>query len=100
MLIVTGVVVVGRESVDELKVLAAKLAVSTRAEPGCQAYELYQDVEDQTRFRIYEEWDNEDALFAHFKTPHMAEFNTAVKGLEIESMRVVKFEPGEISPVA
>ncbi len=100
MLIVTGVVVVGHASVDELKVLAAKLAVATRAEPGCRTYGLYQDIEEHTRFRIYEEWDNASALAAHFGTPHMAEFNAAVKGLEIKSMNVVKFEPGEVTPMS
>ena len=84
---------------EDLKVLAAKMAVAVRAEPGCRAYAVYQDIEVPTRFRIYEEWDDQAALTAHFMTPHMAEFNTSLTNLEIKSWSAVKIDQGEMSPV-
>ena len=99
MLIVTGQAEVGLASIEDLKAHAAKMAAATRAEPGCRAYAFYQDIEDPSRFRVYEEWDGPDALAAHFQTPHMAAFNAALKALEIKSITAVKFEPGEMTAV-
>lgn len=100
MLIVTGTVEVGENGLDVLKAAAAKMAVASRAESGCQSYAFYQSIDTPTVFRVYEEWDDEAALAAHFAEPHMAEFRASLANAEIKAMNVVKFVPGEMSPVA
>ena len=54
---------------------------------------------DPTRIRIYEEWEDQAALDAHFAMPHMAAFVEGMGKLTVKYMNVVKFEQGETSPV-
>ena len=53
---------------------ALKMSAASEAESGCRAYRFYSDLRDANTFLLYEEWESEEALAAHFKTPHMAEF--------------------------
>jgi len=99
MLIVTGTVEVRESGLETLKTAAVKMAVASRAETGCQAYAFYQSIETPTLFRIYEEWDDEAALAAHFAEPHMAKFRQSLAYADIKAMNVVKFVPGDMSPV-
>ena len=39
------------------------------AEDGCISFRFYQDLEDATRFLIFEEWETQEALEAHWKAP-------------------------------
>ena len=48
------------------------LVEPTRAEPGCVSYDLYMSKVDPLTFITIELWDNEAALDAHMKTPHIA----------------------------
>lgn len=57
---------------------ALKMVKATLTEAGCQTYGFYADLEDPNTFLIFEVWENEAALMAHFGTPHMAEFNAQV----------------------
>lgn len=64
---------VRKESVGEFAELAQKVLVEpTQSEAGCIRYELWQDRQDPTRFALVEEWENQAALDAHFRQPHMA----------------------------
>lgn len=78
MLIVAGRVKVRPETRAEAAQAALKMVKATLAEPGCKTYGFYADLEDPNTFLIFEVWDNEAALTAHFGTPHMAEFNSVV----------------------
>ncbi len=100
MLVVTGIIEIDESSVAAAKELAGPMGTASRAEPGCHAYAFYQDLEDPTRIRIYEEWEDQAALDAHFATPHMAAFGEGLGKLTLKSMNVVKFDRGETSPVA
>lgn len=100
MLVVTGIIEIDEGSVAAAKELAGPMGTASRAEPGCHAYAFYQDLEDPTRIRIYEEWETQADLDAHFATPHMAVFGEGLGKLTVKSMNVVKFDRGETSPVA
>jgi len=61
-----------------------------KAEDGCLAYDPFVDVDSglpvQGEIRenvvtIVEAWRNIDALLAHLKTPHMADYRDAVKDM-------------------
>jgi quinol monooxygenase YgiN len=61
---------------------AAKVAsATTRAlEPGNQSYRFSVDVDDPDTIVLVEEWVDKDALVAHTKLPHFAEFRAAIEG--------------------
>jgi quinol monooxygenase YgiN len=77
------IVVVGRVQSDpqhreECVRVGQEVARASRAETGCLAYAVYEDTEDPNRFVFVEEWADQDALDAHFKTDHVAAFMSAI----------------------
>lgn len=48
------------------------LAVSTRTESGCLAYELYTSAADPTVFVTVEKWASQADLDGHMASPHIA----------------------------
>jgi quinol monooxygenase YgiN len=81
MTVVAGTVRVRPEKRDEAIRVALAMAKATQAESGCRTYRFYADLEDPAVFFIFEEWESEEALGAHFRTEHMAAFQAALPGL-------------------
>ncbi len=54
----------------ETEALLAGLVKATASEPGCIAFEIRQDIEDRTKFTLWERWTSPEALDAHFAYPH------------------------------
>jgi quinol monooxygenase YgiN len=46
------------------------MIVHTRAEPGCERYEVLRSVEDPCRFLLIEAYADDLALKAHSESPH------------------------------
>jgi len=53
-------------------------AAASRDEAGCLDYTVCADPEFDGRVVVYERWESERHLAAHFETPHIAEFRAAV----------------------
>jgi quinol monooxygenase YgiN len=69
----------GRRS--ELVELGQTLARASREEAGCLGYRMFADTEDPNRFVFIEEWEDDAALQAHFRTPHIQHFMSRVPKL-------------------
>ena len=78
MLLIAGTIKVKPETRAEAVQAALKMAKATQAEAGCKSYGFYADLDDPNTFLIFEQWESEAALMAHFQSPHMAEFNSVV----------------------
>lgn len=52
----------------------------TRAEPGCQRYELHVDQANPLRWVMIERWADAAALEAHLHSPHMARLQSTLAG--------------------
>ena len=59
----------------------------TRAEPGCERYELYGS-DAGGRFYLYETWESQAALDQHIATPHFRHLQQAVGKLLTEPFEV------------
>ena len=91
MIVVTGVVEIDAEHVWPATTAAGKMIEATQDEEGWITYSFYVDITDQRKFRIYEEWACEEALAAHMKTPHMAEFQKALSEFRILDRTIDKY---------
>jgi quinol monooxygenase YgiN len=49
----------------------AKALVETRKEKGNLAYDLNRDIQDPSRYLVYERWKDLAALEAHLNSPHL-----------------------------
>jgi quinol monooxygenase YgiN len=83
MIIVEGWVRVDPTDIERFLPHVHAMVAATRAEPGCIAYAFSRDVMEPDLMRISEQWQDETALNAHFRTPHIAAFNQALAGVGI-----------------
>jgi quinol monooxygenase YgiN len=65
---------------DKLRNTLVGMLTPTRAEPGCRLYELYES-NNRGLFYFYEEWESQDALERHTKTPHYRQLTQNVRDL-------------------
>ncbi len=47
------------------------LIIPTRAEAGCITFDVLVDTKDPTKFVLYENWESQAALDAHFQQPYV-----------------------------
>ena len=83
------IIVAGRAEADPAKLAGMKDALqammqATWEESGCLSYSLAIENEGGINgpavLSIFERWESEASLKAHFKAPHMAAFNKAAAG--------------------
>jgi len=56
------------------------LVEPTRAEAGCERYDLHRSVEDARVFLFFEEWSSRPAWEAHLSAPHLTACRASLEG--------------------
>ncbi len=70
-----------QEARDKAVTITAPIQWATRVEePGCQAYCFAADPSVDTRIQVYELWDDEASLAAHFQHPNYDAMRAALQG--------------------
>jgi quinol monooxygenase YgiN len=64
-------------SEDELRALLDELAVGARGEPGCASFRVLSD-DDPGEFVMLASWLSENALRAHYDSPHYRRYRETV----------------------
>ena len=98
MIVVNAVVKASKQDIASMKEAIATMEVASRAEAGCQDYTFSVELNDPGALRITEKWDTVEALKAHFSTPHMTEFQSAMGAMSSPSVDVKFYEVVEIQP--
>ena len=62
---------------DELRALLDEVADGARGEPGCASFRVFAD-DDPGEFLMLESWLSEDALRAHYDSPHYRHYRETV----------------------
>lgn len=99
MIVIAGHVALDPTKREQAEAAAREMMSETRKEQGCISYTFSADLEAAGRFRIFEEWESDEALRAHFASPHMARFQQAVGGLGVREMKVQRYEVSKVGPV-
>jgi quinol monooxygenase YgiN len=73
---------------DEMNVQVA----ATNAEAGCLDYCFSRDVANPDTLIISERWENQAAIDAHFKSPHMAAFNAVLGKATVLDISVKSYD--------
>ncbi|UVS69751.1 putative quinol monooxygenase [Nitrososphaera viennensis] len=76
---------------EALKQILASLVEPTRAEPGCIAYILHQDANDNRHFVFDEIWVNMQALKEHSAKPYILALPQKLQEIVSEPPRVETF---------
>ena len=92
MLVIGGRIRIDPKDRDKAVAAATAMMRESNKEAGCISYTLSGDLEDPGLFRIFEEWEDAEALKAHFKAPHMAEFNKVIASLKVLEVDVKQYD--------
>jgi quinol monooxygenase YgiN len=74
MIVISGRIRLLEAEVESFVQAASAMAVTSREEPGCVDYRFAIDIEDALVLQQFEQWESQEALDAHFATPHFAAF--------------------------
>lgn len=99
MVIVLGTAKMGEHALESGKAAFARMIEASRQEEGCIEYGYAVDVLDSSIMRITEKWVDDAALAYHFQTPHMAQFQQALAGLDVKIVEVAKYQSDAGSPL-
>jgi quinol monooxygenase YgiN len=91
MIVVSGVITVDPAQHDRTVALGRDVAAASRQEPGCREYGFWADPDEPGRFRVFEEWDSQEALEEHFATPHFAAFGAGLGDVGVRDMVVHRY---------
>lgn len=69
----------------------APMVAATLLEPGCRAYAFTPDLDDDDLIRLWELWDDEDALAGHMASTHMAEWRARGADLPVTGRDIKKY---------
>jgi len=99
MLVIAGRIEIDPANTEAATSAALEMMKETRKEPGCISYTFTSDLAEPGAFRIFEEWESQNALEAHFASPHMAAVQGRVGELGVKSMDVKKYTVSQVGPV-
>jgi quinol monooxygenase YgiN len=99
MLIVAGTIKLDPKQRPSLDAAFDRMRGATLQEAGCLEYQAYADRKDPGTVLIFEKWESEEALRAHFATPHMAEFGAALAKAGVSGSSVKKYQVSGEAPV-
>ena len=74
MLIVAGIIHVKPKAHKIAVEAMSQVMAETVKEPGCISYVFSPDISDPGLFHLFEVWESQEHLNAHFVTPHIAAF--------------------------
>ncbi len=100
MLIIAGEFRMQPGTRDEFFEAVAPMVRDTLTEPGCRAYAFTPDLDDSELIRLWELWDDEEALAGHFASAHMATWLERSADLPIVSRKVDKYTISDVEPLA
>lgn len=92
MIVISGTLTLDAANATLMQELTAILVAATVQEDGNLAYEYWQDPADAGRWRVFEEWRDDEALNAHMAAPAMAEFMGAAGGLGITGIDLSRYD--------
>ncbi len=83
MIIVAGTITIGPDDLEAVRAAGADMMVATRQEEGCVEYAFSVDLADPSIVHVFEIWESQAALEAHFVAPHMAVFLEALSKVRV-----------------
>ena len=80
MILIAGTVRIDPTDRDDAIAALTEMMAETAKEDGCVSYDFSAAFADPGLFHLFEEWESEDHLQAHFASPHMAVYKEKMHG--------------------
>ena len=98
-IVIAGEIDLPPENRDAALTGARALIAEALAEPGCRHYAWSADPFDAGRIHVFEEWDSEAELAAHFKAPSYLGMLAHLGSHTILKAETRKYRVGQVAPV-
>jgi quinol monooxygenase YgiN len=95
--IISGIMRFDPAQHDAIASAMHEVASASQGEDGCHTYGFTAVIGEPGAFRIFEHWDSDAALDAHFQQPHYLEFIGSIGGWGLTGADVNRYEVSEIS---
>ena len=92
MIIVVGSFRIPPSMIEVVRPVMEAMITASRAEEGCIEYSYALDVLDEGLVRVSEKWRDREALEAHFRTAHIAEWRAQVSALAVSERDLTAHE--------
>ena len=99
MILIAGTVEVDPEQRDAALEAGCPHMEATRAQKGCIDYVWSADLLVPGRIYVFERWESEDALRAHFEGPHYLAMRDTIAAYGLRGADVLKYRPEIKEPV-
>ncbi len=99
MLIVAGSIITEDGGREVFLDAVQSMVSATLDEPGCREYAFTPDPRDPNLVRLFELWDDQEALDGHFASEHMAKWQADRVGLPVVGSDTKKYTISEVGPV-
>ena len=98
-IIIAGTLRFDPDKTDEAMSAVVEMMEATHREEGCHAYVFSADPIEEGLLHIFEKWESEEDLAAHFETAHIAQFRSKVPDLGVTGIDVLKYEVASEGPL-
>ena len=99
MLIIAGSITTSPGHREAFLAAAGPMVAATHTEPGCREYVFSPDPDDDDRILLFELWDDQASLDAHFVSEHMAAFQQSLADISVVGRDVQKYTISDVGPV-
>lgn len=99
MIVISGTIYIKKDRINEAIELAKVMMDKTGEEVGCISYRFYADIESPDIFRIFEEWESDEDLQAHFETAHMEKLQPKLGKLLAAPPDIRRYVVSEYGPL-
>ena len=99
MIIIAGTVDVDPEQRDAALAAGKPHMLATRAWKGCVDYTWSADGLTPGRIYVFERWESQEDLAAHFEGPHYLAMRNTIAAHGLRGADVLKYEIGRAEPV-
>ena len=99
MIVIAGRVRIHESERPEAVRAGSAMAATSRDEPGCIDYRFTVDIDDPLVVQVLEQWESEEALQAHFATPHFAAFSEVIVRVVDGPLDFTRFEVSSAGPL-
>ncbi len=99
MIVVAGTLTYDPADDAGVRAAVTSVAAQTRQEEGNISYEFFADLAGPGRVLVFEEWESDAALQAHFSMPHMLEFRATLKDFDMRSREIIRYVVTETSQI-
>lgn len=99
MILIAGTFTIQEEDREVAVAAMTEMMAETAKEDGCVSYDMTSSFHDPTTIHLFEEWESEEHLQAHFAAPHMAVFQEVIMSIGPVERNIFKYTAGEKSPL-